>query len=65
MEVWRVTEDLRYLVQGFPIMKLGNWCDETERGGNLEGRRKVDATCQGLTHSINIMIEKQKKYVVM
>ena len=55
MDICILNGYLRYLVQGFPIMTLGNWGDGAEGRGNLEGRRKVEATCQGLTHSGKII----------
>ena len=51
MDIWRVTGDLHYLVQGFTIMKLGNWGDGTEGGGNLGVIWKVEATGQEMVVS--------------
>ena len=65
MDICIVNGNLRYLVQGFNIMKLGNWGDGTDGGGNLEVRSKVEVTCQCLTHSGKIVIEKHIKCVGM
>ena len=35
MEIWIVIGYLRYLVQGFPTLALGNWGYRPKGGGNL------------------------------